>query len=75
MKRWVVVVAVVGALLMTLTASVWADPTNVGGGFTTLTSSTQGPVIFPGKGIPQGGPFAPAAGANSVLDPTNVGGG
>ena len=78
MKRWIIVATVLGILLLS-SASVLADPTNVGGGFSEFTSSNVVPRVFPGKGIGffpgGGGPFAPALVLNSLLSPTNVGGG
>jgi hypothetical protein len=73
MKRWVVALTLVGVLLMAGALAVWADPTNVGGSFTTLSCSSNGPAVFPGKGIPHGRPFALVLEA-TVLSPTNVGG-
>ena len=74
MKRWLLVVGLVAVLLFAGAVAVVADPTNVGGGFTILTSSSRGIGGFPGQGVPRGGPFAPVFEA-SLLSPTNVGGG
>jgi len=74
MKRWAIVLTLVGVLLMAGAATVFADPTNVGGGFTILTSSSRGPALFPGKAIPQGVPFTVVV-ESMLLSPTNVGGG
>jgi len=72
MKRLIIVVAVLGVLLMSATA-VWADPINVGGNITSFASSSHGPVIFPGEGIPQGVPFRFVE-TCVLLSPINVGG-
>ncbi len=71
MKRWIVLVTVLGILLMAAAAA-WGDPINVGGNFTS-GSQTHGSAVFPGKGSPQGMPFLGAE--NTVLlSPINVGG-
>lgn len=72
MKRLIIAVAVVGILLMA-TAVAWADPINVGGNITSSASASLGPVVFPGKSIPQGVPFQVAE-TTVLLSPINVGG-
>lgn len=53
MKRFIAVL-MIGVLLAGIAIAVSADPIGVGG----LSSSARG-TVFPGKGVPQGGPFAP----------------
>ncbi|MBU0595568.1 hypothetical protein KJ567_02645 [Candidatus Bipolaricaulota bacterium] len=74
MKRWLIMATVLGVLLMSA-AAVWADPTEVGGNFTSFTSSTKvlGPAVYKGKGNPQGVPFQTAESV-LLLAPTEVGG-
>jgi len=71
MKRWIILVTVLG-ILLAATAAVWADPINVGGNFTS-GSQTNGPVVYPGKGNPQGVPFLGTE-FTVLLSPINVGG-
>ncbi|MEE8593703.1 MAG: hypothetical protein V3T03_06215 [Candidatus Bipolaricaulota bacterium] len=54
MKRFIAVL-MIGVLLAGIAITVSADPIGVGGLF---SSSARG-TVFPGKGVPQGGPFAP----------------
>jgi len=73
MKKLLAVLLV--ALMLTGVAlSVCADPIDVGGSFTSSSSSrSTGPVVFPGKGDPQGVPFL-APTAELLLSPIDVGG-
>lgn len=73
MKRWVIAVALVATVLIGLASVAWADPTNVGGGFSGLTSDSSS-LVYVVKGNPHVA-FAPTIELTSSLDPTNVGGG
>jgi len=68
MKRLIAVVLVIAVLAVGFTA--FADPVGVGGTLTGSSSSVFG--NFPGKGVPQGGPFAPQI--ELLLSPVGVGG-
>lgn len=70
MKRLIAVVLVIAVLSVGFTA--FADPIGVGG--TSFTSSSSSCFVnFPGKGVPQGGPFAPQI-ESLLLSPIGVGG-
>jgi hypothetical protein len=71
MKRWIILVTVLG-ILLAASAVAWADPINVGGNFTS-GSQTLGSAVYPGKGNPQGRPFQVAENCVLLL-PINVGG-
>jgi len=69
MKRWMMAMAI-GILLVGIGLSAVADPIGVGG---TLTTSGGEVIAFPGKGVPQGGPFS-AQVESLLLSPIGVGG-
>jgi len=76
MRRWIIVTAILGILLLA-TSAVFAGPTNVGGSFTASFESSKdiGPKVFKGQGNPNGKPFQiPDVEASFMLAPTNVGG-
>ncbi len=68
MKRLLVILAI-GILLTGIAVSTSADPIGVGGTFT--SSAGHRVSAFPGKGLPQGGPFAVES---LLLSPIGVGG-
>jgi hypothetical protein len=70
MKRLLAILVIVLALTG-IALSVCADPIGVGGSF---TSSAPGTIMaFPGKGLPQGGPFSVQI-ESVLLSPIGVGG-
>ncbi len=70
MKRLIAVVLVIS--LLTVGFAAFADPIGVGG--TSFTSSSSSSFVhFPGKDLPQGGPFG-AQIESLLLSPIGVGG-
>jgi hypothetical protein len=71
MKRMLLALTV-GVLLVGIGLSAVGDPIGVGGSFT-ASAAKGGIIAFPGKGVPQGGPFS-AQTESTFFSPIGVGG-
>ena len=71
MKRTLIALTI-GILLLGIGLSAIGDPIGVGGSFTS-SAEVRGLAAFPGKGVPQGGPF-PVPTESTLFSPIGVGG-